>query len=281
MKKKTPASKYPDHLVYRLYEAAVQSAEVHARWFDEVYGEINGTTPNLLREDFCGTFQISREWVKLRPKNFAMGLDLDPKVLEAGQAFAKESLRAEEFQRLLLLKKNVVSETRPKSDIVIACNYSFFIIQDRKKLIQYFKKVRKSLARRGLFFLEMAGGPGMQEQVRETKVIKGIPLGTGRGTKKASAIYFWDQKSFDPITRNGKYAIDFRLSDGKWYRNAFTYDWRLWTIPELKDALTEAGFSKVRVYWETAHRGVGTGEYLETQSGDNAWSWIAYLAASC
>lgn len=269
------SAKTSDLGIYRLYEAAVQSAEVHARWFDQIYGEINGVTPHLLREDFCGSFQISREWVKLRPNNFAMSLDLDPKVLAAGKIFAAESLPPRVVQRLMPLRKNVASRTTPKADIVVACNYSFFIFRERRDLLNYFRAVKGSLAKKGLFVLEMAGGPGMIEQVREDKILRDVPGFPGKTT------YYWDQKSFDPVTQNGKYGIHFKLPGGRWIRDAFTYDWRLWTVPELKDALMDAGFKKVRIYWETEHQGVGTGEYLETESGDNAWSWIAYLTASC
>jgi hypothetical protein len=61
-------------------------------------------------------------------------------------------------------------------------------------------------------------------------------------------------------------------------KDAFTYDWRLWTIPELRDAMLEAGFSDVAVFWETEHRGEGTGEYVRMEHGDNAYAWVAYVA---
>ena len=62
---------------------------------------------------------------------------------------------------------------------------------------------------------------------------------------------------------------------------AFHYHWRLWTIPEVRDALKEAGFDFTCVYWETEHKGKGTGEFIRTETGDNAYSWIAYVMASC
>jgi hypothetical protein len=31
-------------------------------------------------------------------------------------------------------------------------------------------------------------------------------------------------------------------------RGAFTYDWRLWTLPDLVEALGEAGYSRVGVW---------------------------------
>jgi len=31
------------------------------------------------------------------------------------------------------------------------------------------------------------------------------------------------------------------------------------------------------VYWETEHKGVGTGEFVRTEHGDNAHAWISYI----
>jgi hypothetical protein len=67
---------------------------------------------------------------------------------------------------------------------------------------------------------------------------------------------------------------------------AFTYDWRLWSLPELKELLEEAGFSKVRIYWEEYEEGdedddemEGTGEYYEADEVENQESWMVYIAA--
>ena len=59
--------------------------------------------------------------------------------------------------------------------------------------------------------------------------------------------------------------------------DTFTYDWRLWTIPEVREAMREAGFDQTAVYWETEHKGEGTGEYVRSEHGDNAYAWVAYI----
>ena len=137
--------------------------------------------------------------------------------------------------------------------------------------MKYFRACLGSLRSQGTLLLELAGGPGMISQTKETKTV--------RISKTKKVIYVWDQKSFDPVTRNGRYAIHFKLPNGKTLKNAFEYDWRLWTIPETKDALEEAGFSQVYVYWEAQEQGRGTGEYVQAETGDNAHAWIAYIVA--
>jgi len=254
---------------FALYEASVQSPETHVEWFVSVYKEINGSYARHLREDFCGTLQLSCEWVKRNKRNSAIGLDLDAETLAYGKRVNRAKLTASQKKRLEIMQQDVISVTRPPADIIVACNFSFFIFKQRKTLVRYFKSCRQSLKNKGIMILEMAGGPGMVEPIKERKT---VTLESGQ-----KFVYIWDQKSFDPIQRNAHYGISFRFPDGRQIKNAFQYDWRLWTIPEVRDALIEAGFKEAYVYWETSHQGENTGEYARSESGDNSYSWVAYV----
>ena len=44
--------------------------------------------------------------------------------------------------------------------------------------------------------------------------------------------------------------IHFKFPDKTKIKNAFTYNWRLWTMVEIRELLSEAGFANVVVYWE-------------------------------
>ena len=254
---------------YPLYERAVQSPDTHIPWFVQLYRERLGRYPRRLREDFCGTFALSCEWVRRNRRNSAVALDLDPEPLAYGRATHAASLTAEQRRRLRPERRNVVAVTRPGADLLIACNFSVFVFKQRTQLVSYLRAARRSLAPDGLMILEIAGGPGMIAPGRERKVY------TRR--KKPWFTYVWDQQSFDPLTHEAHYAIHFHFPGGKKLVNAFRYDWRLWTIPELREALIEAGFGTTEVLWETSHRGTGTGEFLPAERGDNAHSWIAYV----
>ena len=59
----------------------------------------------------------------------------------------------------------------------------------------------------------------------------------------------------------------------------FTYDWRMWSIPELREMMRETGFRKTRVYWEgTARNGEGNGRCsASVDKGEECEAWIAYV----
>ncbi|MBY0308103.1 MAG: hypothetical protein K2Q09_05115, partial [Phycisphaerales bacterium] len=59
--------------------------------------------------------------------------------------------------------------------------------------------------------------------------------------------YTWQQVAADPATGIVENRLHFAIGPRKW-SSAFVYRWRLWSITELKDALTEAGFAAVEVY---------------------------------
>jgi SAM-dependent methyltransferase len=255
---------------YFLYENAVQSPEAHAEWFDHIFQEIRRRPALSFREDFCGTFKLSCEWVRLGPKKTAIGIDLDPEPLAYGKRVNLSALKPEEQKRVKLFRKNVLNAKVPKADIIAACNFSFFIFKKRSELIAYFRSCLKSLDRGGMLVLEVGGGPGMIKKMLEKKTVKapGLPK---------TYTYVWDQRTFNPINHEATYAIHFKFRDGTQMKNAFTYDWRMWSMPELRDILVEAGFKDTTVYWEAADRGEPTGEFVRTENGDNAYSWIAYM----
>lgn len=253
---------------YALYEEAVQSPEQDVELLAKIYRHARRTDAHRLREDFCGTFLLSCEWIKRDVRNTAMVLDIDNEPLESGRARHYKKLTPAQRRRVTVLQKDVVLVTNPKADIIVGNNFSFNIFKKRDLLVKYFRSCHKSLAPNGILVLELAGGPGMIEKIKERKTVY-----DSKG--KAKYIYIWDQKHFNPINNDARYAIHFKFLDGSMMKDAFTYDWRLWTPPEIRDAMIEAGFKSTTVYWETTHKD-GTEEYLPFEEGDNPWAWLAY-----
>ena len=75
--------------------------------------------------------------------------------------------------------------------------------------------------------------------------------------------------------------IHFRFPDGSRMNRAFSYHWRLWTLPELRELLLEAGFRSATVYWEGTDpkTGEGDGIYSPATVGDADPGWVCYLVA--
>ena len=62
--------------------------------------------------------------------------------------------------------------------------------------------------------------------------------------------YVWEQESFNPSDHAFRCAIHFEFDRGRPMRRAFTYDWRFWTLPEIRELMLEAGFAEARAYAE-------------------------------
>ncbi len=72
---------------------------------------------------------------------------------------------------------------------------------------------------------------------------------------------------------------DLRVPVTRRIDRAFTYHWRLWSIPELRDAMRDAGFRGIDVYTRLAdavdHEG---GVYVRPAESVDA-SWVVYVVA--
>jgi len=263
-RKKTIADTADRH---EYYEKAVQCVESEIDMIDETFESLRGRKAMTLREDFCGTGNTSCEWVRRRKNNTAVGLDLDQEVLDWGMANKVSKLKPEQRKRIALLRQDVLEANCDPVDIILAMNFSYQLFKKRDQLREYFRRARSGLADEGMLFIDAYGGYESWKEIREK-------------TKYDDFTYYWHQKKFNPITGEMLCHIHFRFKDKSWMKKAFTYDWRLWTLPELQEILLEAGFSKVQVYWEGTDEetGEGSGEYYPTSEGEDDPSWIVYIA---
>ncbi len=253
---------------HTLYEIAVQSVETEIDFVDETFTNIRARKAGFLREDFCGTANSSCEWIRRRPSNRAVGLDLSQEVLDWGIANNIKKLNKKQQQRIELLKQNVLHYQGKPADIIIAMNFSYQLLKTRDELRGYFSRAHDGLTEDGILFIDAYGGYDSWREIKEK-------------TKHKGFAYYWDQKKFDPITANMICHIHFKFKDGSKMKKAFTYDWRMWTLPELQEILSEAGFSKVTVYWEGTDEDSGEwdGIYSATEHGEDEPAWIVYLTA--
>lgn len=250
-----------------LYELSVQNVVDEVKFLDETYEDLRSRPARTLREDFAGTTAAACEWVKTRDDCQAFAVDIDPEVLDWGRARHVDKLSPEQQQRIELIVGDVVEAKTPLSDIIIAFNFSYFIFKTRDTLRAYFENARRNLQPDGIFMLDCFGGSEAYEESEEE-------------TKQDDFTYIWDQHAFDPVSGDIHCYIHFKFPDGTKMREAFSYDWRLWTLPEIRELLAEAGFSKSTVYWEGSDEdGDGNDEYRPAERGDSDPAWIAYIVA--
>lgn len=261
-------SKLPLELKYDWYERAVQTPEVEVEFVRKWFKKLHGRHPVSLREDFCGTGAISCDWVKRSSEAIAYGVDLDPEPIAMGKKRHWEKLSPKARPRVQYIQGNVLDDHPFKVDVICAFNFSYFIFKSRPQLLNYFRHVRQGLGKQGMFFVDLFGGPDSQTIIEESRKI-GKDL-----------TYYWDCQTFNPITAECTFAIHFRDGKGKKHMNVFTYDWRLWTVAELREILAEAGFSKSIFFWEgDDDKGGGNGVYEPTEVVENCQAWVSYLVA--
>lgn len=249
-----------------LYERSVQNPDEEIRFIDRVFRREFGRRPQRLREDFCGTAYLSSRWVAARPENRAVGVDLHGPTLAWGRRHNLRPL-GPAASRLDLVQGDVREVGGEPVDVLVAENFSWWTFKERSVLLDYLRHARSLLGRQGMMMLDVYGGPEAQvPQVEERE--------------QDGWVYIWDQDAFNPITNEIRCLIHFRFPDGSELRRAFRYDWRLWSLPEVRDLLHEAGFRKTVVYWEsTDAKGEPSGIFRPGTQGDLAPAWIAYLLA--
>ena len=250
-----------------LYQESVQSVEAEIDFIDDTFKRLRKRKARTLREDFCGTAFTSCEWVRRRTSNIATGVDLDDEVLAWGEEHNVAPL-GKSASRISLIHGDVMKVQRDPTDVVLAMNFSYWLFKKRPHLRAYFSKVRDALVDDGIFFLDLYGGYESGKELKEK-------------TKNDGFTYIWHQAKINPINADMLCHIHFKFPDGSKLRKAFTYHWRLWTLPEVSELLEEAGFRNVTVHWQgwDDENDEASGDFTPTTVGEADPSWICYLTA--
>jgi len=261
-KKKLSMAKQADRHV--LYQKAVQCVEAEIDFVDETFADLRKRPAELIREDFGGTANTSCEWVRRREENRAFAVDLDGEVLEWGRTHNVAALPKAAQPRISLIQDNVLSVDTGPVDAVLAMNFSYWCFKDRETLRGYFSHVRDSLVDDGIFFLDSFGGYEAYCVMEEPRKCDGFT-------------YVWEQAEYNPINGDAVCKIHFKFRDGSKLKDAFIYEWRLWSLPEIQELLLEAGFSDVTIYWDSTEEGDGI--YEPAEVGEPDAGWLCYIVA--
>jgi len=240
---------------YDLYELCAQAPDRDVRMLQAIHGR----NPKILGEDFSGGGAIAKRWAVLVPGGKAVAVDMDPEPLE----------RLRGAPGVKVICADVRTAVDPV-DLIADLNFSLGEIHTRADLVAYFRHARSRLRTHGVFIADMYGG--------SDSYFTGVITERKKGPDGEKIEYDWEQRHADPLTGRVVNAMHFRVSPASGsggkaegggrggekvgstaggkakrpkpieMRDAFVYKWRLWTIPELREALIEAGFASTQVY---------------------------------
>lgn len=222
----TPLTKYD------LYERCVQNPAALVPFLVALHGQ----SPLTLAEDFSGTAALSREWTRTIPQATAHAIDLDPEVITVARKRARDL-------PVHFVCANVFDALRSPADVLFVGNYSIGYLHSRRDLLAYFARSFKRLNPHGIFVCDTYGG---ESAFRLGATQRIIPL-----DPRTRIRYTWEHCKANAFTAMVTNAIHFRVErDGEVLQeltDAFLYRWRLWSVPELVDALHESGFASTEV----------------------------------
>lgn len=267
---------------FDLYELCVQAPELQARFVRGLHGGEGRSRATVLGEDFAGPAAIARAWVRLDDANSAIVTDRDAEPLAHAKRRAKEQLGTSGVRRIEWRRRDVLrpvlKTTRAEVDAIAAFNFAVCELHERGSLVAYLANCRARLKKRGVFACDLYLGASAWVTGVEKKRVR-LPRELGGGSVR----YEWEQVSADPMTGRVRNAIHFEMGGARAgrgsragksgaslspalsqggrgarqtlsqrergsMRNAFVYDWRLWSIPELRDAMRDAGFASSEVH---------------------------------
>lgn len=277
-----PMSVVPDAL--ELYRWAVQDPGTHVAVLGRMYERLRGRKPTVLREDFAGTSAESVAWVAGGDDRSAVAVDHDPATRDWAKRRAARLL-GERAGRVQFVEGDVLNVAPPEvsaADVISVLNFSIFHFHHRGDLAAYFEHARRSLAAGGILVLNAFGGPGALRKTIDRRRVE--PAATDEPAPPPFE-YRWEQRSYDAVANRLDCRIHFVVDDGDGnattIENAFQYDWRAWTLPELTELILEAGFADAQVWRHSYDPARGTaGVFLgPVERIENLDTWLAYVIA--
>jgi hypothetical protein len=240
--------------IHSLYELCAQNPPRDAKLLRAIHADATRTPHKTLTlaEDFCGTAALSRAWCDLSPNFHAVATDIHAPTLNRAKRLSTN------HPRIKLIRADVRAVNDP-ADLIAVLNFSICELHARRDLLAYFKHARTRLARKkGVLICDLYGGA---DSYQTGLLDQTISPPRGHPAAKDSILYSWEQRTADPLTARVVNAMHFDVTPGggkskaarhQVFLDAFVYDWRLWTIPALREAMHEAGFKHTAVYPRTA-----------------------------
>lgn len=148
--------------LYECYEEAVQDTRAEVTNLLTFYRSANAdrSVPLILREDFCGTAALCRQWcLQTGVESKAIGVDWDPQVLSYAQSVISDRHARLEDRIRLHCANVLVIENVEQADILVAFNYAVSFMHTRSQLLAYLRQARLGVRPGGgIFVCDLFGG---------------------------------------------------------------------------------------------------------------------------
>lgn len=240
-------------------------------------------SPRTLREDFSGSAALARAWAASHPTRRAIAVDLDRAPLQRAKARRVRTIEAD-------------AETcTAKADIIAATNFPIGYHHTRRDLLRYLKAARASLNRRGILVFDLYGG---RDAFTPGKIIQLLRAPKHKPWSGELIEYTFEQRTANPRTGRVVDALHFKAWPARTKTpanprakqpapaidlpDAFIYDWRLWSLPEIDDALHEAGFAHIEIHSRLGDAIDNEGRVLlnpAREPDDLDENWVVYVVA--
>jgi SAM-dependent methyltransferase len=274
-----------------LYRWAVQDPETHAVVLRTMYGRLRpGRRPVILREDFAGTAAESVAWIALGPGRDAIAVDWHRPTLQWAQRRAARLLgaRSSALQFIQADARVVGPPEVAPADVLSVLNFSILYLRHPEELRSYLRHALEGLAPDGILVLNLFGGPAaLQPGITRHWVTPRPRLPSEPPFPEFE--YLWEVRQYDPASEQLDCRIHFTVPNPatprrkRQVRDAFRYDWRVWSVHELVAACAQAGFSDVQLWRHTYDPAKGAaGVFLgcvEPESLLPLHTWTAYIVA--
>lgn len=231
--------------INELYEMSVQNPLIEVTNLLMMHHHVHNNqnqryiAPLILREDFCGTALLCKAWLERNVLHRALGIDWDSSVLD----YSKNTHFSNSCDNIRLYCNDVLKHDPEYGpvDIIASLNYSICYFHTRNSLLLYLSNIIRNnyLNPGGIFVCDLFGGAEYHDL--EQPLIQTI-------RSISNFKYIFEQKNLDILTNRINCSMHFKFRDGSTIKNAFQYDFRMWTFFELKEIFTDAGFTRVYIW---------------------------------
>jgi SAM-dependent methyltransferase len=269
------------------YRWAVQDPVRQAAALAAIFERVRGRAARTLREDFAGNGADAVAFVGGAAGRRAIAVDVDAQAVAHGRQRAARLLgrRAAAIDWFVADVHAVAPPQVAAAELLSVLNFSIGYLHTRTALLDYFRHARACLAGDGVLVLNTFGGP---DALRPGRRSFRVEPGRERGELALAPYdYEWELRRYDAVRNRIDCRIHFAwddpsATDGRMrIEDAFVYDWRLWSLVELVEALRDVGFRRARAWrHDVVHGRDGPRGWLRpVRTLRDRGQWTAYVVA--